>query len=225
MKVIKSLKRVVFLIVVLAFAGCKDKDSSPSLANALLYGDFFDSGTVNFRLFAMRLHPDGAFTWYDAHNTFSGKWTQEGREVEFQFTSGAGNKWTATVEGNSLTNVVGPTPQSFNFMWIDIAKSGVPKKLKDTNWREINRMWVLYIVPGEPDGKLHMIHPKYNGAGSEGIIYDFVDKQVLIPSKTLNYHNYSGIVILSDDNLILHRYDPSPAIGEPKYGTYTFIPR
>jgi hypothetical protein len=224
MKLIKHIAKVVFLVVMmLTFGGCKDKDSSPKMANALLYGSFSDKGTADNKLFAMRLHADGAFTWYDARNTFSGNWTQEKSKVEFKFTSGAGNTWGGTIQGDKLTNLIGPTPDGFYFNWISVAESGIPKKLKDTNWGEINQSNVLFIVPGEPDAKFHIVHGHYSNLGSEGIIYDQVDRQVLIPSKTLNFNNYSAMILLNGDNLILHRYDPTPRSGEQKYGTYTYI--
>jgi hypothetical protein len=202
--------------------GCKDKDGSPQLKNALLYGSFYDNGSFDEKLFAMRLHGDGTFTWYDAHNTLSGMWKQEGSRAEFEFSTALKNRWVGTVEGNGLTNLIGPTPENFRFAWINFAKNRAPQKLKDTQWREVGRSGQLSVGSGESDGKYRFYHAYYRGLGSDGMIYEQVDQQVLLPSRTLNNTIYSGLIILNDEKLILHRYDPSPANGELKYDTYTF---
>ncbi len=221
---LKLTKILVLGLSILFIASCREKDKGPRMADALLYGHYFNTNAFNdLRLFAMRLHTDGTFTWYDANSTLSGEWSQTEKKVEFNFTSGAMNRWGGTIDGDEIRNITGPNPSNFQFAYIGIAKNSIPPKLKGTDWRELYRSGHLRIAPSQAEGKYNIIHGHLRNVGSEGLIYDQVDRQVLMPSKTLNNGNHITMILLNGENLVVYRYEPIPYTGEKNHETYAYV--
>lgn len=214
----------------LAIVSCKKDGSSPDqqngLANSLLYGHFSGDGlSDDYRLFAIRLHGDGTFTWYDAINTFAGEWSQEGNKVDFRFTEGAFNRWSATRDRDALVDILGPVPNAnFFIVNIRIADSRVPNPLKDTEWREINQNGALYIFPGQADGMMQVVGVGLRSLGSDGLIFKQVDRQVFVPNDS-----YAGVhttmLVVHGNYLVMYCYEPVPYPGMRAFTTYTYILR
>ncbi|GGH11078.1 hypothetical protein FAZ19_00785 [Sphingobacterium alkalisoli] len=217
-----------WLVGLLAVVSCKkdgtSSDQQDNLANTLLYGHFTDDAlSDDNRLFAIRLHEGGKFTWYDAVNTFSGEWSQEGNKVDFRFTEGAFNRWSATRNRDELVDIIGPTPANyFHLVNIRIAGASGPNSLKGTEWREINENSQLTIFPGQPEGLMQVVGVRLRSLGSDGLIFKQVDRQVLLPNDSYA-GQYLTMLITHGNFLVMYCYEPTPYSGMKKFTTYTYL--
>ena len=208
--------RIWLIAIVFTILSCKkDKDqpNADSFGTSLWYGNFYDKGKLgntDTKLAAIRIQPDGTFTWYDVHNSLKGTWSKEDNKVDFQFSSGAKNRWSATIEGDKLKNIIGPVPDNFYFATITKAAEKTPGNLVNTRWEEPASSKSLIVVAGEDGSDLNML---YGNSGSNGYPFRKVDPQVY-QSAT------NGLVVFIDEDEAVAQYTVNTQNGLYFYSVY-----
>lgn len=208
--------RIWLIAIVFTILSCK-KDKGQAIEDpfrtSLWYGSFYDKGKLEdtyIKLVAIRIRPDGTFTWYDVQNSLEGTWSKEGSKVDFQFSSGAKNRWSATIEGNKLKNIIGPVPGNFYFGTMTKAAEKTPGSLVNTRWQEPASSKSLIIIAGEDGSDLNML---YGNSGSNGYPFRKVDPRVY-QSAT------NGLVVFIDEDEAVAQYTVNTQNGLYYYSIY-----
>jgi hypothetical protein len=149
------MKQQVLLAVMLIFmlACKKEKSIDPLLAltekntaalkNTEWYGLYRNKGEASYgnnsgyRGYAIAFGADSAFVFYSAGFALQGYWSVNGDTARLRFATGAQNRWSAVLQGDSLfTNFIQPMPDNFSF---DRSAKKIPAPPADVighTWKE-----------------------------------------------------------------------------------------
>lgn len=216
-KQIHQAKHYIWLAaLIFTILSCKkdnDQANTDSFETSLWYGNFYDKdklANTDEKLVAIRIHPGGTFTWYDVHNSFAGTWTKAGNKVDFQFSSGSKNRWSATVEGNKWTAILSPEPDNFFFGSMTKAAEQEPGNLINTRWEDPASSKSLIIVAGETGSDLNML---YGNSSSNGYPFRKADPQVYQSAN-------NGLVVFIDDEEVVAQHTVNTQNGLYYYSEY-----
>ena len=96
--------------------------NTAALRNTEWYGLYRNKGEdaygnySGYRGYAIAFGNDSSFTFYGAGLQLNGFWTVRGDTSRFRFATGAQNRWSCVIQGDSLfSNFIQPLPDNFSF--------------------------------------------------------------------------------------------------------------
>lgn len=154
-------QQILPTLIFVSLIACKKENSvnplqalteknTAALRNTEWYGLYLNKGenaygnTSGYRGYAIAFSADSNFTFYSAGFTLKGHWSVTGDTTRFRFATGAQNKWSAVLQGDSLfTKIVQPLPDNFSF-------DRTFKKIPDPPADVIGHIWKENTMAANP---------------------------------------------------------------------------